>query len=81
MEAETGTNLDEPIVTSSVTPEALKVEAESSLEDKVRAAVKAAMPEWIMSNVHSSPIARYTEAYNHLMAVLPSLEGAIVRKL
>lgn len=52
-----------------------------SLEDRVRAAIRAALPEWIMSKIHSSPVARHTDAYNHLTQSLASLEEAIVRKL
>ncbi|MDG3442442.1 hypothetical protein [Nitrospirillum amazonense] len=40
--------------------------------------VDAAIAAWLAADIHNSPIARATEAYNHLITVLPALRDRIV---
>jgi hypothetical protein len=36
---------------------------------------------WLSANIHNSPVAQSTGAYNHLLAALPALRQAITEKL
>ena len=64
---------------------------ETVAETLVEAAVDAAelaVPEaivaevvgkWLISHIHGSPVARHTEALNHLNASLPALQAELVK--
>ena len=49
-----------------------KVVTSAMLDEKLR--------EWVTSHIHGSAVSRSTEAYNHLVAVLPALRNIIMRE-
>lgn len=44
----------------------------------LRETVGAVVDRWVLDHIHGSPVARSTEAYNHLKDSLPSLKAALV---
>ncbi|MDG3442469.1 hypothetical protein [Nitrospirillum amazonense] len=48
-----------------------------SLEVRVDAAIAA----WLAAEIYNSPIARATEAYNHLVGTLPALRARILAQV
>ncbi|MDE1149717.1 MAG: hypothetical protein PW843_24460 [Azospirillaceae bacterium] len=42
------------------------------------ARLDAAVSAWIVDQVHNSPLARVTEAYNHLIGSLPALKARVL---
>lgn len=43
--------------------------------------LEAAIDAWVVEHIHNSPVARATEAYNHLISVIPDLKKRLAAGL
>ncbi|MEC4591615.1 hypothetical protein VPG91_11505 [Nitrospirillum amazonense] len=60
----------------SAPPEAVPADGAASPDLSQR--VDAAVAAWLAEDIHNSPVARATDAYNHMVSVLPALRDRIL---
>ena len=74
---------DEPTVAApAAAPDLLQSAAEAidkaeTAETTRASAIEAAVADWLNTEIRNSPIARATEAWNHLVSALPRLTSKL----
>lgn len=54
--------------------------AAAEKDPDVKAKTDAIINQWVRDHIHNSPVSRWTEAYAHLVAMLPKLRDLLLAK-